>query len=182
MAYYYSLTTKGWYDTNFANYNLPEDAIELTEEQWTTLRVHMNTGLELVLNAEGELEWVEPVIPIADIKASKSAWLRQQCSEEIERTSFASSALGSVHNYDCRIVDQINLKIRYDVASFNGQPEPIWASDGTRYEWKSHTSAQLIAVLSDMNDHIKSSQVNLATKLAAVDAATTASEVQAITW
>ncbi|WP_391558331.1 hypothetical protein [Robertmurraya sp.] len=108
--------------------------------------------------------------------------MRQACSNAITRSSFQSEALGGVYNYDCRLVDQINLKVRYDIATFTAQPEPIWASDGTRYEWKLHTASEIIAVMVDMNEHIKYSQVKLATKLAAVDAAIEAEQVIAIEW
>lgn len=33
MALYYSQSTKGFYDTNFADYELPADVIEITPEQ-----------------------------------------------------------------------------------------------------------------------------------------------------
>lgn len=33
MALYYSKETKGFYDTDFANYDLPADAQEISEEQ-----------------------------------------------------------------------------------------------------------------------------------------------------
>lgn len=33
MALYYSQSTKGFYDTNFAKYELPADAQEITEQQ-----------------------------------------------------------------------------------------------------------------------------------------------------
>ncbi len=124
-----------------------------------------------------------PLPPVlSEVSALKRDELRQACSNAITRSSFQSEALGGVYNYDCRLVDQINLKVRYDIATFTAQPEPIWASDGTRYEWKLHTASEIIAVMVDMNEHIKYSQVKLATKLAAVDAAIEAEQVIAIEW
>lgn len=183
MTLYYSIQTGGWYDTDFANYNLPDDVFELTREEWDTLRVQMNTGLILAIGEDGKLHWVQPPDPPAEEGRVQQRWnFRYACTNEIERTSFSSSALGSIHNYDCRVVDQINLKMRYDVANYNSQPEPIWASDGTRYEWINHTAAQLIGVMEDMNEHIKDKQVKLAQKMAAIDAAVTYQEVMAVSW
>lgn len=126
--------------------------------------------------------YVAPAIPIPELAQTKRGMLRDSCSEAITRSSFQSSALGAVHNYDCRMVDQLNLKVRYDIASYTDGEEPLWASDGTRYEWKNHTAEEIMEVMIDMNDHIKSSQVNLASKLAAVDAATTKAQIDAIVW
>lgn len=181
MAYYYSISTAGWYDTDFANYALPEDVIELSEEVWNNLRSKMNTGKILKI-VDGILQWVLPPTNLSELKQQKINELRNICTGQIERSSFSSAALGTVHNYDCRLVDQMNLKIRYDIANYNSSSEPIWASDGTRYEWKNHTSSQIIAVMEDMNNHIKDSQVRLAYRLSAVEAAETETEIMAIIW
>lgn len=119
---------------------------------------------------------------LAQAVVSKIVELRQNCDDEIERTSFTSSALGTVHNYDCRTVDQINITIRYAVANHTGGSEPLWASDGTRYTWKEHTAEELVDVMVNMNEHIKENQVLLVSKLAAVDAATTVAQINAVTW
>lgn len=126
----------------------------------------------------------EPVyVPsVADAAYNKRYELYGGCSEGIIRSSFQSDALGAVHNYDCRIVDQINLQLRYNVAASTASNEPIWASDGTRYQWVEHTATEMADVMVEMNEHIKSFQVKLAAKLGAVDAATTVAEVNSITW
>lgn len=108
--------------------------------------------------------------------------LREACSDEITRSSFQSASLGAIHNYDSRVVDQLNLKVRFDIATMTAAPEPLWASDGTRYQWKLHTAAQLLTVMVDMNAHVKEAQINLASKLAAVDAATTSAQIAIIQW
>lgn len=118
----------------------------------------------------------------AELAESKRIFLRDACSNEITRSSFQSSALGDLHNYDCRIVDQLNLKVRYDIALAEDIEEPLWASDGTRYQWKDHTATEIMQVMIDMNQHVKSCQVKLASKLAAVDAATTRPDLDAIVW
>lgn len=126
--------------------------------------------------------YVAPPVPIPVVAEAKRVEVRSACSEEITRSSFQSSALGAVHNYDCRLVDQINLKMRFDIAEASGSVEPLWASDGTRYQWKDHTAEEIMDVMVDMNDHIKTAQVKLATLMASVDAATTKAQIDAITW
>lgn len=126
--------------------------------------------------------YVNPQPTLAAVKEACRTALRTTCSEEIERTSFPSSALGAVHNYDCRIVDQINLKMRYDIALSENSEEPLWASDGTRFEWKEHTASELMEVMVDMNTNIKAKQQKLVIKLAAVDAATTVAQAEAVSW
>lgn len=121
-------------------------------------------------------------VTLAQASANKVTELRQKCDDAIERGSFTSSALGTVHNYDCRLIDQLNINTRYAVAAHTGAVGPLWASDGTRYTWKDHTSDQLIGVMVDMDSHIKENQVLLAAKLAAVEAATTVDQVNAVTW
>jgi hypothetical protein len=183
MAYYYSISVGGWYDTDFAQYTLPEDVVEMTYEEWFSLRQNMNQGQILALDENGKLYWADPPPPPVEFgRAQKSSELRQICTNEIERTNFPSNTLGEVHNYDCRLVDQINLKMRHDIAVSTGQPEPIWASNGTRFEWKNHTASQLMDVMVEMNDHIKAVQAKLAQKLAMVDAATTYATAMAVTW
>lgn len=119
---------------------------------------------------------------LLEAAAEKRMEMRILCDAEITRTSFSSAALGSVHNYDCRIVDQMNLQLRYIAASSTGNAEPLWASDGTRYEWKDHLASEIAEVIVDCSNHIKDNQTLLVTKLAAVDAATTLEQVNAITW
>lgn len=123
---------------------------------------------------------IGPTFPEA--KELKRKEMRDACFNAIERTSFASAALGPIHNYDCRIVDQLNLKIRYDIALSQNSEEPIWASDGTRYEWKDHNAEELLDVMIDMNINIKAKQGKLVTKLALVDAAMDMAEVDVISW
>jgi len=139
----------------------------------------------LAVNTDGVWTFTAPqiaTIPMGELAENKRTELRNHCFEEITRSSFQSAALGSVHNYDCRIVDQLNLKVRLDIATALSSTEPLWASDGTRYQWKLHTAQEIMDVMIDMNNHVKTSQVKLASKLASVDAASTRPQIDAILW
>lgn len=124
----------------------------------------------------------DPKETLQVVKDAKYFELRLKCAEMIVIPSFTSEALGSIHNYDCREIDQINLKMRYDIASYTGNPEPLWASDGTRFMWKNHTAEEIMQVMIAMNAHIKINQNKLANKLAQIEACTTKDAVRAITW
>lgn len=154
-------------------------------KSWTTVSNEEDTpeGWFFMSWADGPpSDPVGPPVSLADAAEFKRTELRNACSEEITRSSFQSDALGAVHNYDSRIVDQLNLKIRFDIATMTVSTEPLWASDGTRYQWKLHTAAEIMKVMVDMNEHVKEAQVKLASKLASVDAATTHSQIDAVVW
>ena len=119
--------------------------------------------------------------PEVDIPLKRTE-MRKACEDEITRSSFQSEALGELYNYDCRLVDQINLQTRLSLIQGTTSTEQIWASDGTRYEWTSHSAAQLLEVLGDMNDHIKAAQAKLVIKMSEIDLATSKGDLAAITW
>lgn len=119
---------------------------------------------------------------LSEVATLKREEMMLACSESITGSSFQSDALGDVYSYDARLVDQINLKVRYDVATFTDKAEPLWASDGVRYEWKLHTASEIMDVMFDLNEHIKSSQVKLASKLVEIEESTTPEQVIAIEW
>lgn len=175
-----------WNDGTYNGGNWPPTATLLTEEETLAYwRVQAPIGMKIGTTAEGKPCWVEdipPERPLVDVANDKRSEMRDACSDEITRSSYQSDALGAVHNYDCRVVDQLNLKVRYDIALATATNEPLWASDGTRYQWKLHTASEIMDVMIDMNEHVKAAQVKLATKLAAVDAATTNAQVSVITW
>jgi hypothetical protein len=175
-----------WNDGAYNGGNWPPTAVLLTEEETLTYwRVQAPMGFKIGATAEGKPCWVEdipPERPLVDVANDKRSEMRDACSNEITRSSYQSDALGAIYNYDCRLVDQVNLKVRYDIALATSASEPLWASDGTRYEWTPHTATEIMEVMIDMNEHIKTAQVKLASKLAAVDAATTNAQVNVITW
>lgn len=175
-----------WNDGTYNGGNWPPTATLLTEEETLAYwRVQAPIGMKIGATSEGKPCWVEdipPERPLSELAEEKRTEMRNACSNEIVRSSFQSDALGAIHNYDCRIVDQVNLNARYAIALALSSSEPLWASDGTRYQWMPHTSSELMGVMIDMNEHVKENQAKLATKLAAVDAATNAEQVSAIEW
>lgn len=190
MVYYsasWGFIPAAWKDDGtYTEATWPSDAVLCTaEESATYWGTEPPEGMILGGDENGRPTWlvIPPiVIPLPDMQESKRTEMREACSNEITRSSFQSDALGVLHNYDCRIVDQLNLKVRYDIALSTTTSEPLWASDGTRYQWKLHTAGEIMDVMVDMNEHIKEAQVKLASKLAAVDAATTAAQIVAIEW
>ncbi|HCU2312574.1 hypothetical protein ACU6ZS_13915 [Klebsiella aerogenes] len=52
MAIYYGESSKGFYDMDFANYALPDDAIEVTEEQRDALILESMSAEEIDYSGE----------------------------------------------------------------------------------------------------------------------------------
>lgn len=99
MSYFYSPSLQGWYDTNFAEYNLPSDAIELSEGQWISLRERLNSGE--FLNAD--LVWTVVAEPLSSKISNERKWRNLELIRsdiELNRVQDADSkALGSVDDW-----------------------------------------------------------------------------------
>lgn len=131
------------------------------------------------------------VVIFNQAKLDKIAELSAACQEDIHN-GFTSSALGSLNMYDALEVDQLNLigavaatspapsfpagfEIGYAVRPIiNGVVQPK--------QYVVHTYGQLRQVLTDGAAYKFKELINFNTKRAAVNAATTIAEINAITW
>lgn len=119
MAYYYSMQTVGWYDTDFFDYVLPEDAFELTLEQWLFLRERMNTGYVLGLNSEGMLEWQDPPPPTPEqVLVSQSALLVRLKNEAESQKQALTSRISTLQD----AIDNIGIE---GMEEFAATPEEV---------------------------------------------------------
>lgn len=112
------------------------------------------------------------VFDFDQIKAIQKAILAESCGTAITSTAFESNALGTTHSYDCRIVDQMNLKREYDISVADSSQRQIVCDDGTGYTSKMHSTPQILQVITDMSVHIEGLRADLQTKKAEVDAIT----------
>lgn len=97
------------------------------------------------------------------------------------QTEFQSSALGSVHSYDCLDTDQRNILL--DIASVQASGGTVGymaKPTGGHYSLVQHTEAQLQGVLVDMKNHIDANRLIARTKKAQVYAAHDASDMTAM--
>ncbi len=64
MAIFYSKTTGGFYDTGFASYDLPADAVEIGAEQHSALLAAQASGKVIQAASDGTAEAVTPTIAL----------------------------------------------------------------------------------------------------------------------
>lgn len=108
------------------------------------------------------------VTPLDDLKQSKRNELSSACENHIINTLFESSALGSVHSYDCRKVDQLNLCVMHG----GGNGGLVYAHTQPSFEPIDHSAAQVQDVMADMAEHIRLARAHYSDKKAEVDAIT----------
>jgi hypothetical protein len=63
MTIFYSLTTKGFYDTSLGYTSLPDDKIEVTSAQRDAFIVEMNTNNKELALVDNELVLVDAALP-----------------------------------------------------------------------------------------------------------------------
>ena len=137
--------------------------------------VPAGTVCGMVQNADGSFSAPGPTLGQA--QAAQIALLRTACQSAITG-GFTSSALGSVYGYPSDPTSQSNLNTVAGSPS-GGSP---WCESGGVWAMKPHTQSQAQAVLASFVAWLNACQAQLATLTGEVQAATTVSAVQAITW
>ena len=161
-----------WQDTEKFSYGTPPTGtaiLAVTSAEWAD-----QGGTWYV--ASGTLTQTNPNA-LPQVQASQAALLRTACQSAITG-GFTSSALGSAYNYPSDPTSQSNLN------TVAGSPSggSLWCESGGVWAMKPHTQSQAQAVLASFVAWLNSCQSQLATLTAEVNAATTVSAVQAITW
>ncbi len=60
MKYYYSKTTNGFYCKEVHGENIPQDAIEVTEEQWENIQIGTDKGYVIAADENGSPVAIDP--------------------------------------------------------------------------------------------------------------------------
>lgn len=128
----------------------------------------------------------DPGPSLADVKAQRTAEIVADCEAAIV-SGFESAALGQVHTYPCKLTDQANLQASVSMAREPGLPAewraPFWCQDlDGEWSYQLHTAEQIRQV--GMDGYTATlTKLQLKGQLeAAIQAAATIEEVQAITW
>ncbi|WP_261513125.1 DUF4376 domain-containing protein [Burkholderia multivorans] len=172
-----------FYDTVDSPAPADVSVIEITDAQWMTC--HATPGYTV---ANGAL--VEPKPPsaaqqLASAQAVQIAVVNAACQAVIV-AGFTSSALGDAHTYPSTDTDQRNL-LSAATAS-QGQSSSwttaLWCASGSLLAWAftSHTAAQVQQVSADFLAFRIAAQQKYADLATKINAATSVSDVQAITW
>lgn len=135
----------------------------------------------------GDFGEVAPALPIPEIpleryQSRQTKTINEACHAEIV-AGFESSALGAPHQYPFKEEDQNNLLSTFILAKEVGASKPFkcWDSEGVA-DYRMHTVAQLHQVGQDAEAHKMAALVKANTLKMQIAAATTAAEVEAITW
>jgi hypothetical protein len=102
-------------------------------------------------------------------------------------SGYTSSALGSAYTYGNNTIDQLNMASSVIAAMINANTAswttPMWCESSTGvWEYMQHTAVQVNEVAVSGKSFVISNQSKLVTLTAQVNAATTISAVQAVTW
>ncbi len=129
---------------------------------------------------------VASALPLATVQSRKVTELRVACAATIT-SGFSSAALGAAHTYPTLPTDQSNMISSVTESLLPGigagWTTPFWCADGAgAWGFRPHTAAQIQQASADGKAMIIAAQARLATRAAAVQAATTADQVAAITW
>ncbi|MBU9246360.1 DUF4376 domain-containing protein [Burkholderia multivorans] len=172
-----------YYDTADSPPPAGVSVIEITDEQW-----------QMCLSAPGytveDGALVAPPAPTASellvaAQAAQIAVVKAACQAAII-AGFTSAALGDEHTYPSTDTDQRNL-LSAATAS-QGQSSSwttvLWCASGSPLAWAftSHTAAQVQQVSADFLAFRIAAQQKYADLVTKINAATSVSDVQAITW
>lgn len=147
--------------------------------------------LEVPLKPVGKSEWRDgawhELPPDLDtLRQRKLANLRTGCAATIIG-GFTSSALGAPHRYPSTANDQMNLMGSVTASLLAGEDAswrtPFWCADEAG-EWlfREHTATEIQAVGLAGKDHILLCQHRLDILSAALNAAASVAEIDAISW
>lgn len=148
MAFYYSNAERGFFDTSFFNYVLPEDAVELTQQEYDDIFEGFAVGKTLLFDEHTRKPYVE-FVPVVKTRA------------QIEQTF--TNAMNNV-------CESQALSLRYrsmmEAISYVGDPNPVYAREAFALRaWRSDVETTAYAALAQFEtDSIE----NLAVFLAAL--------------
>jgi hypothetical protein len=125
------------------------------------------------------------VVDLELLKGQKSKEIEVACRAAIV-SGFESSALGTPHTYPCKMTDQQNLNGSVVASMLEVDPSwttPFWCEDAAgEWDFRPHTAAQIQQVGRECKAHIIAQMDKNKTLQAAVEAASTPEEIQAIAW
>lgn len=166
----------GWYDTDEFSYgqNLPsvQNLLELTEDEWQS---RTNGQFQVVDNALCAYSYTPG---LADVASMQTRILTQACQKQIV-SGFASSALGTKHNYASTAIDQRNIVM----ASQSSKGGLLSCADQTgAWARAMHTQAQAQQALEDFVAMADTARTRLSALEAQITSATTVAAAQAVSW
>ncbi|HDP7078193.1 tail fiber assembly protein [Escherichia coli] len=126
--YFYSETTNGFYITGIGEQERPDDAVEITEEQWVSLREGQANGLVITMDENNQPVLTEPVIDYIAIANAHLEYLVDQANEYMNSKQWpGKAAIGRLKGEE---LAQYNLWLDYldalELVDTSSAPDIEW--------------------------------------------------------
>lgn len=175
---YYSASKRSFYSSHIHDTSsLPDDIIEVSDEQSTEILEALNEGFKDVVKVGKSYSIIEKTVSIDDAIRRKLKELSVFTSQKI-KAGFTCSALGEERSYPYSDRDQINLM----VAASSGSSAPLWSCRDGNWSFDDHTKAQITAVAKAANEHASSARSFYAKTKAEIEGCKKFEKLDAITW
>lgn len=103
MPMYYSLETGGFYDTDFAKYKLPQDAVEISKEQYRQLKSGIFSNKFVSISQEGHFVFSDKKMTFEEETNTEILWIDLELNrarDELEKVQDSDpKATGSVSDW-----------------------------------------------------------------------------------
>ncbi|MDN8027902.1 hypothetical protein QZN17_04920 [Burkholderia multivorans] len=152
------------------------NVIEISDSQWQNCVIQQ--GQWHIVN--GALALIPPPSAaqlLSSSQAARNAILNAACSAAI-MSGFSSNALGPTYNYPSTLTDQTNQNTVAQCASGG----LLWCEIAGSWSFKQHTQSQAQAVVASFSAWLNKCQQQLVDLMNQVNAATSVSAVESITW
>lgn len=109
--YFYSETTNGFYITGIGEQERPDDSVEITEEQWISLREGQAIGKVITMDENNQPVLTEPVIDYIAIAEAQLGYLVDQANDYMNSKQWpGKAAMGRLKDAE---KEQYNLWLDY---------------------------------------------------------------------
>jgi len=176
---HYSPSTLGFYDVDVHGNNIPNDAIEISDEHYAVLLAGQSAGNTIAVDSEGHIILQEPApLTLDQRKERKIVQLERDRNAAIQ-TPVTSSALGSPHVYAARAENRqfLNDFVTLDA----GGKFTCTDVDGVKLR-RPHTAAQLTQLAGDYQAAIEAKFDYFEMLVAQVSQATTEEQIDLVVW
>ena len=170
----------GYYDAS----NIPTPNIEVSEEDWQKAINESANYVDAKKKKLSVKDFRTDTEIIKTTRALKIDTINKACAMEIIG-GFVSGALGVKHKYKSEQIDQLNLigMVAGGTDDYFKCSEDIdKAVEDTVYQYKMHTSEQLLQVLNDGKVYKQTLLQKSATLKSQIAKATTVKKIEAISW
>jgi len=176
---HYSPSTHGFYDVGVHGSNIPDDAVEISDEHYELLLAGQSIGQSIVVDANDQVILLPPAsISMDQMRERKISQLERDRNTAIQ-APVTSCALGAPHVYAAK---PENRQFLNDLVTLNAGGKFTWTdADGVKLR-RFHTAAQLVQLATDYQTAIEAQFDRYEQLVSQVVAATTPDQILAVVW